>query len=82
MNIDFATVSDIKVLDQKIDKILEALGNKESSSSEGWNKAVEICRILKCSPSTLSNYREKNLINWKKMGGTYYYKIKNFDYEN
>lgn len=82
MNIDFATMSDILMLDQKLTKILAVLDKRYISPDDNWKKGKEVCKLLGCSPSSLVNYRNNNSIDWKKVGGTFYYKIKNQNNEN
>jgi hypothetical protein len=76
MELSIPTMADFKQLVQKVDEILNSLGSEVKPPSEGWMKSTEVCSVLQCSPSTLKNYRDKNTIEWKKIGGTFYYKSK------
>jgi len=38
-------------------------------------KSKEVTAILKCSASSLKNYRDAGHIEYKKIGGTYFYNL-------
>ena len=39
-----------------------------------WLKSAEVRKLLKISPGTLQNLRVKGILNYKRVGGTLYYK--------
>lgn len=75
MELNIPSTADFKKLEAKVDKIITMIGSDVKPHLEGWMKSAEAKRILKCSDSTLKNYRDSNLIEWKKVGGTYYHLI-------
>lgn len=77
MELNIPSTSDFKELAAKVDKILSIVTSEGVPPSQEWMTSAEVKRVLKRSDSTLKNYREKGLIDWKKVGGTYYYKLKN-----
>ena len=76
MNIDVVTKQDFEALDQKLNKILEVLIQKKDQEQTDWMKSTEVKRILHCSDSSLTHYRNKNLLPFTQVGGTYYYSRK------
>ena len=75
MQLDIASKADFIRLEKTVDKILSILGAEIMPSLGEWMKSAEVKRILKCSDSSLTNYRRSNSIIWKKVGGTFYYQI-------
>ena len=75
MQLDIASRADILRLEKTVDKILDILGGEVKPSPGEWMKSADVKRILKCSDSSLTNYRRNNSIVWKKVGGTFYYQI-------
>ncbi len=77
MNVEIITKQDMLAIEKKLDRISSALESFVSNSNANkWLKSSEILKVLKCSPASLINYREKGEIEYKKIGGTYYYKLK------
>lgn len=75
MQLDIASRADFIRLEKTVDKILSILDAEIMPSSGEWMKSAEVKRILKCSDSSLTNYRRSNSIKWNKVGGTFYYLI-------
>jgi hypothetical protein len=50
------------------------IGSDVKPSSHEWMKSADAKKVLKCSDSTLKNYRDRNILEWKKIGGTYFHK--------
>lgn len=76
MELNIPSTADFKELVAKVDKILSIVTDEGVSPSKVWMTSAEVKRVLKCADSTLKNYRDKDLIEWKKVGGTYYYSLK------
>jgi hypothetical protein len=43
--------------------------------TEGWVKSREVKQVLQCADATLARMRVQKKIEFRKMGGTYYYKL-------
>ena len=77
MELTIPTKADFEKLAGKIDKILALLASEDiPSGGTEWVKSREAKTLLKCSDSTLKNYRDKNLVEYRKFGGTFYYNLK------
>jgi Helix-turn-helix domain len=74
--VELLTKEDFKALDEKMDRILEALSAKEKSEPGEWLKSAEVKAILNCSDATLKNYRDAGSLPYSKIEGTYYYSAK------
>ena len=78
MNIDFITkdeFSDFKSeIITEIRKILN--GNQKPAK---WLKTKEVREILNCSPGTLQNLRNREIIDYTKIGGTLYYSLESIN---
>lgn len=77
MKVDLATAADVEMLREMLDKILSTIENNGKTSDANWIKAKQVCNILGCSPSSLTNYRRNKDLQFKKIGGTYFYNLKN-----
>lgn len=73
MELNIPSMADFKKLVEKVDEILTIMNSKVKPSSGEWMKSAEVKQVLNCSDSTLKNYRDKNVVKWKKVGGTFYY---------
>lgn len=73
MQLDIASKADFIRLEKTVEKILDIIGGERPSPGE-WMKSAEAKKVLKCSDSSLKNYRSKGLIQFTKIAGTYYYK--------
>lgn len=54
-------------------EILERLPKLFTGNKKEFLTAKEVKEILRCSDSTLSNYRNNNILSAKKVGGRFYY---------
>lgn len=82
MKVDLITRDEferIKVLLESIDLRLQSIEGSGKNLNGNWLKGREVCEILKCSSSTLSNYRVKGVLHYKRMGGTIYYDAKSLN---
>jgi hypothetical protein len=75
VELSITSAADFKELVAKVDKILTIVDSEVKPSSGEWMKSIEAKKVLKCSDSTLKNYRDKNLVEWKKVGGTYFHRL-------
>lgn len=65
-------------VENRLDEICSLLKEHLMPPVKGWMKSAEAKRVLKCSDATLKNYRDKGLVKWKQVGGTYYYLTSEF----
>lgn len=73
MTIDVVSRNEFLELRQMLHEVLERLPKCLTESKKEFLKAKEVKEILKCSDSTLSNYRNSNTLAAKKVGGRFYY---------
>jgi Helix-turn-helix domain len=73
MTIDLITKQDMDSLHVKVDKLINLLETKPSSSNSKWLKSSDVKKLLGCSDSSLINYRISGILPYTKIGGTYYY---------
>lgn len=74
MQIDFATKEDLQSLETKLTQIIDLLSGVKPEEPKEWLKSSDVRRILKCSDSTLKNYRDAGKLPFSKVQGTYFYK--------
>lgn len=75
MNIQLPTLEDFQRLENKIDQALGLLESSKSPKPQEWLKSNEVKDLLKCSDSSLKNYRDSGIIPSTRVGGTYYYAL-------
>ena len=73
MNIDILTKNDMDELRQLlVSDLKETIGSNNYEMTD-WIRSAEVQDILKCSSSTLQNFRANNILPYTKLGGTLYY---------
>lgn len=78
MNIEFISS---EIYQQLLDKIeaIEISLKKQSSytikDSEKWLDNKEVCKILKITPRTAQNYRDKGILAYSQIGSKIYYRF-------
>lgn len=77
MTIEVLSRNDISMLEEKVDRILTLLKGKVNSDNTEWLRTSDVKKMLNISDATLKNYRDKGVLGFSKIGGTYYYSIKN-----
>ena len=50
-----------------------------ASSEKKWLRSSEVRKLLGISPGTLQNFRIKNLLPYKKIGGMVFYKYEDLE---
>lgn len=80
MNVNIVTQEEFQALSSKVEKVLELLKNNKPTVESEWLKSSEVKKILKCSDTSLKNYRDNEIIPSTRIGGTFYYAKK--DVEN
>ena len=73
MTLDVVTKNELLELKQILHEILERLPKCFTGNKKEFLTAKEVKEILRCSDSTLSNYRNSNILSAKKVGGRFYY---------
>lgn len=73
MNVNIVTQEEFQVLNNKMEKVLELLQNSKPTTESEWLKSSEVKKILKCSDTSLKNYRDNGIIPHTQIGGTFYY---------
>lgn len=73
MTIDVIGKNEYLELRQLLHEILERLPKFLTGHKKEFLTAKEVKEILRCSDSTLSNYRNSNILSAKKVGGRFYY---------
>lgn len=76
MKIDIVTKEEfnqVLVLLEEINHKLEKISEKSNSLKGSWLKGKQVQELLNCSPATVQNYRVRGVLNFKKIGGTFYY---------
>jgi hypothetical protein len=73
MTVDLVTKGELLELKQILHEILERLPKLLTGHKKEFLTAKEVKEILRCSDSTLSNYRNSNILSAKKVGGRFYY---------
>ena len=72
----------IFLLDQKLtqfaDRIVAALKGKDMSQRK-WLKACELKKILPLSDYRITEMRIRGLLDFQKIGGTYYYTVESIN---
>lgn len=58
---------------KKLNDILEMLSINSSGNKKDFLTGKEVKDLLKCSDSTLANYRSKGILPYTKVGGKFYY---------
>jgi hypothetical protein len=71
MILDFITKDDLNRF--KLELIEELKQNLRTEIKPDWLKTNDVLALLQCSPGKLTALREKGLLPFKKVGGTYYY---------
>lgn len=69
------TKEDLEKVENKLDEICSLLKEHLTPPMKGWMKSAEAKQHLKCSDATLKNHRDRGLVRWQQVGGTYYYII-------
>lgn len=65
-----------KSLVEELKSILQA---GVASTDKKWLRSSEVRKLLGISPGTLQNFRIKNLLPFKKIGGTVFYKYEDLE---
>ena len=73
MNVNIVTQEEFLMLNQKVERVLELLQVRRPLTESEWLKSSEVKNILKCSDTSLKNYRDNGIIPTTKIGGTFYY---------
>lgn len=73
MNITLFDKNDIVSLEEKLDKILHLLADKNDVEKTEWLRSSDVKALLHVSDATLKNYRDSGKLHYSKIGGTYYY---------
>jgi len=79
MNVNIVTQEEFQVLNNKMEKVLELLQMSKPTIESEWLKSSEVKKILKCSDTSLKNYRDKGVIPFTQIGGTFYYAKKDVE---
>lgn len=74
MEINLVTKDDLQDLDNKLNYLIEIVkGKVENEEPNQWLKTKDVLKLLGCSESSLHNYRSKGIIEYKQVGGTFFY---------
>jgi hypothetical protein len=73
MNVSFVTKEELDIFKREL--IQELIAQLQPNMETNWLKSREVRAQLQCSDSTLQRLRIKGEIEYKQIGGTYYYKI-------
>lgn len=74
MNIDIITPEDLKVFKSELIAELKAVLQPQQPFAKIWLRSAEVRKILSISPGTLQNLRINGTLDYRKVGGTMYYK--------
>ncbi|MCF8294003.1 MAG: helix-turn-helix domain-containing protein [Chitinophagaceae bacterium] len=74
MKVDLITQQDMDTLHEKVDRLINLLEKQPIPQPSEWIKSFEVKKLLRCSDSTLSNYRKTGLLKFSKVGGVHYYR--------
>lgn len=66
---------DLQEIKQAIDELKTMLKGKANPGKQ-WMKSAEVIQVLGCSHGSLRNYREKGMLKFIKVGGSYNYDSK------
>lgn len=70
------------ILNQKLEKfaerIIEALKGKDMSQRK-WLKAIELKKLLPLSDYRIAEMRNRGMLAYQKIGGTYYYTVESIN---
>jgi len=78
MNIDLITREDLKLLKSElITELKEVL--QPQAYTKTWLKSADVRKILSISPGTLQNLRINGTLDYRKVGGTMYYKTEDIN---
>lgn len=76
MKVAFVTTEELEQFGvELINKLTPLIIQNTYNSKAKWVKAAEAKLILNCADSTLQRLRIRNQIEFKKIGGSYYYII-------
>ncbi|MBU3661526.1 MAG: helix-turn-helix domain-containing protein [Flavobacteriales bacterium] len=80
---EIATKDELEfLLDQKLEKFAEKIleiFKAPNFSQRKWLKAAELKKILPLSDYRITEMRARGLLNFQKLGGTYYYAVDSID---
>ncbi|MBB5647655.1 helix-turn-helix domain-containing protein [Pedobacter cryoconitis] len=74
MNIDIITLEDLKLFKSELITELKEILQPQQAFAKTWLKSAEVRKILSISPGTLQNLRINGTLDYRKVGGTMYYK--------
>ena len=73
MAIDILTKQDLDDFKEELLAEIKKLIAGNNGQGSRWLKGKEVKRLLQISEGTLQSLRVKSLINFKKVGGNYFY---------
>lgn len=74
MPLELLTVKDLEKFKTELLEEIKNLLLKKAFSENKLLKTKDVCRMLKLKPGTLQNLRNKKKLDYRKIGGTIYYK--------
>jgi hypothetical protein len=76
MQVDLITRAEFEQFKTELFLKMEALLQAPAPKvTEGWMKSGAVKQVLQCADATLARMRVQKKIEFRKMGGTYYYKL-------
>ncbi|MCW3074571.1 MAG: hypothetical protein JWP69_1640 [Flaviaesturariibacter sp.] len=78
MSVEIITREDLEQFRRELLKDLQRLIVKPEPQKP-WLKSIDVRRLLKISPNTLQNLRDRGLVNYTRVGGILFYKYEDIE---